>query len=96
MIELNFVLLNPWANSKFDNLFNRTKAVSKNKAIEFEICRWTKELAALKIDTNWRGMDHAGPSIEIGLLGYSITLKLYDIRHWDYSNNSWQKYNTDI
>jgi len=34
--------------------------------------------------------DHAGLSIELGLLGYSIHFQIYDGRHWDDENNCYE------
>ena len=93
MIRVDFYIENLWAKNKFDNLFNRSKKISTNKVIEFEICYYSKNLFEFKLDINWMGRDHAGPEIEIGVFGYSAHLHLYDSRHWNHITNSWEEYN---
>lgn len=34
--------------------------------------------------------DHAGLSIELGLLGYSIHFQVYDNRHWDHDKGCYK------
>lgn len=90
MISLQFSLLNPWSN-RFRNLRHWSGyAPIKHKFWELEIlqdtCIFTFELFV----TQHR--DHAGLSIELGLLGHAVHFTFYDNRHWDYSSNSWEKH----
>ena len=34
-----------------------------------------------------RGQDHAGIEFGIGILGYGISFRIYDTRHWNHSTN---------
>ena len=36
--------------------------------------------------------DHAGLTVELGLLGFSANLSIHDNRHWDYENKCWGKW----
>jgi hypothetical protein len=29
------------------------------------------------------------------VLGYYFSAKIYDIRHWDYTNHCWEEYDND-
>jgi len=39
--------------------------------------------------------DHAGISIGFGLLGYGVSFRIYDNRHWNEENNTWEVYKFD-
>jgi hypothetical protein len=44
-------------------------------------------------DIRWRHhTDHAGIDLALGILGYGISFRFYDTRHWDYENNTWSRY----
>ena len=34
--------------------------------------------------------DHAGVRFELTLFGVSLSVELYDVRHWDYDRNCWE------
>ncbi len=48
----------------------------------------TAELIKFKFSFTSR-QDHAGPEIELGLLGLNFHAMVYDKRHWDHDNNCW-------
>jgi len=91
MMHFNFRLANPWAKENFKNLFCKGGLISKNTAWEVESIRHSWTLLEVSIAWSTR-QDHAGPSIELGLLGYSISAKIYDTRHWDYVTGDWEVY----
>lgn len=35
--------------------------------------------------------DHAGYLLDIDILGFFMIFNIYDIRHWDYEKEEWQK-----
>ena len=41
-----------------------------------------------------RGQDHAGIEFGIGILGYGISFRIYDTRHWDSEQNAYVKTNS--
>lgn len=92
MILLSLKLSNPWTKDTFRNLFCREKKFAKNKAYSFELLYHSPMIVELSVELGWRGHDHAGPVIEIGLLGYSIRAAIYDTRHWDSKKNCWTQY----
>jgi hypothetical protein len=82
MINLTLSLINPWHTENFKNLFCRSGLITEHKAWEFEVCRYSYDL--LNVSFQWKGRtDHAGPSLELALFGYSVSVKIYDTRHWD-------------
>jgi hypothetical protein len=45
------------------------------------------------VDMRWsRDQDHAGIEIGIGILGYGISFRMYDTRHWDYEKSNYTSY----
>lgn len=45
------------------------------------------------LTTYWsRKSDHAGWTFDLTILGLSLHLNIYDIRHWDYDKDSWEVY----
>lgn len=89
MISLNFSIKNPWATSKFNNLFSYTSQLSDHKFWEVEIYREPYRLIGIDINLQWRGIDHAGPELELSLFTYTLTMKIYDNRHWNSTENKW-------
>jgi len=94
MIYAKFALINPWRKNKFKNLFNWSKLVGKNKAIEFEVIYADYELleGVFEVSLN---KDHAGLDLKFGILGYSVELMFYDTRHWDEETGAWKNYDDD-
>ena len=44
-------------------------------------------------DVRWRHRtDHAGIDITLGILGYGISFRIYDTRHWDYEKSTYISY----
>jgi len=84
MIYISIGLSNPWGTS-FDNLWNRAGRVTKNKSWELELLKG-QQLIGFTFGYTMR-RDHAGLSIELALLGYSIAFQTYDNRHWDQKLN---------
>lgn len=47
------------------------------------------------INVGWRFRtrgDHAGLSFNVEFFGFMFEFNVYDHRHWDYDNNTWQVY----
>ena len=84
MIQCNFTLYNPWTDT-WRILWNKSRLVGKNKAVEFNGYR-TNRIIDLDFDLRFRG-DHAGVRFGLGLFGYGVELHFYDCRHWDWHNN---------
>ena len=94
MIKTRLTIENPWAKDhKSKNLFDKHLSITENKHLETELTwfGWST-LFELIIDLTWMGYDHAGPKIEITLLGLFFSINLYDTRHWNYEKNRWYLY----
>lgn len=66
----------------------------KGWELQWDHWGWHKILD-LEVRFSLKGEDHAGLYLEFGLLGYSIMFSVYDSRHWDYENNTWEVYDEE-
>lgn len=88
MIYFNIELQNPWS-SVWKRIKNFNGAAPwPHKFWEFEILR-TNDLIKLALDVTVN-QDHAGFRAAVALAGYYIEFNLYDSRHWDEENKTWQ------
>ena len=85
--NLNFHIRHPFT-PKWRSLWHKEGQLSKNKFWEVQFMR-TAEILKIKFSFTSR-QDHAGPGIELGLLGYNLHAMIYDHRHWDYELNNWK------
>jgi hypothetical protein len=80
MINFSFGLRNPFSD-RWDNIYNRSALPFKHTGVEFEVYRDT---TIISLSFRWTiRQDHAGMNLEIGLLGYTVSLQYYDTRHWN-------------
>lgn len=79
------------ADTAIKNIFVRSKRISKNKTFEIQIA-WCPPtyLTELDIDLNWTGSSHAGPSVHFEIYKFMVDVRIFDIRHWDYQNSTWE------
>lgn len=87
MIHISFGLSNPWSKS-FDNLWSRSGRLTKNTGWELELLKG-RQLIGFEFGYTMR-QSHAGLTLELALLSYSISFQIYDTRHWDYTANNWE------
>jgi hypothetical protein len=92
MIKVNIHIENPLRKEKWKSLLERSYNVSKNKALEIQFFRYYYYLFIFELDLAWRGSDHAGPRFEFGFLGLNFMINLYDKRHWNHFENTWEIY----
>lgn len=71
------------------SFFNRFSTTLDNRGCYFGIILLSC-LFLLEIDGRWRD-DHAGISLRIGLFGLEFDINLYDTRHWDFDNETYEK-----
>lgn len=88
MISFLISISNPWSKDRFKNLGCIWGKISKNKTWELEhsFCDGTFLDINLKYTTK---QDHAGFELDLSVLTYGIRFRIYDVRHWDYSQNKW-------
>lgn len=92
MLRLDLVICNIWARENFKAFWNKSGSFTPNKHWELEFTSYSKDFLGIRLDTRWRGRDHAGFSVELILLGYNFHANIYDSRHWNYKTNSWEIY----
>ena len=96
MISANICIRTPWFTTpKLKNMFNYYCMIYKFKAFEFEVCYDNSKLLSIILHLQLRGSDHAGPYIEFGLFGFDVTFKIYDTRHWNYNEQTWETYDNE-
>jgi hypothetical protein len=95
IVNLRFELSNPFDRwDYFNNLGCISGRLTKYKAWELEHTFCSTVL--IDVDMRWtRKMDHAGLDITVGLLGYGISFRIYDTRHWNDYDNRWEEYTFD-
>lgn len=95
MIKTTLSIRNPFAKDENCLLsWYKTIALTKNKTFEIELCSASMyNLFAISLDLGWRGRDHAGPELHVELFGFEVKIKIYDNRHWNYTDGTWQQYN---
>jgi len=49
----------------------------------------TSDLVEVSAKYTWR-RDHAGLTVALSLLSWSLELEIYDHRHWDHNTGQWQ------
>lgn len=95
MIKFQFSIKNyfPYTpNIKQIDYFEFDRKISNNRALAIQLTKWSKsELLKFLLDLNWKYSDHAGPRIEIEILGLFFNIELYNIHHWNYEENRWYK-----
>jgi hypothetical protein len=89
MIQATLQIGTPWHREFFKNLGCLHGSITQHKHWELEHTYYSDVLVDVDIRFNSR-MDHGGVSITVGLLGYGISFRIYDHRHWDYENNCWE------
>jgi len=71
----------------------KSNKITKNKAYELEIIykefEWTN-FFKFNLMFN-RKTDHAGLHFELEIMDFQFYFRIYDIRHWDYKNDNWEK-----
>jgi hypothetical protein len=95
MINLRFQIDSPCTWDYFKNLGCLHGSFTKNKHWELEHNYYSGSLVDCEFQIN-RQSDHAGLTVTIGLLGYGISFRIYDHRHWDYETNNWKDYNNEL
>ena len=78
---MNFCI--PLFHSKYFSLF-------KNKYFEFQVDKMEK-IDYFNIHLKWtRKVNHAGISFYFEVFGLFLSAEIYDNRHWNYKEDSWE------
>ena len=93
MIYINISLMNPWSDL-FKPVWSWDKKLTKNKAVEVEVYRSN---TVIEFETRLRHrVDHAGLTIGLGVLSYTLRAQFYDTRHWNYEKKAWEIYEENL
>lgn len=90
MVHFSFFIANPWIKHGFSICADWHGSITRYKHWEIEVYHYRESLVELKIRLELSGSHHAGPSIQLGLLGYIVSAKIYDTRHWSDKSNTWE------
>jgi hypothetical protein len=93
LIYINLSLINPWSDL-FKPAWSWDKKLTKNKAVEIEVYR-SNTVAEFEARLRYRE-DHAGLTIGLGVLSYTLRAQFYDTRHWNYEKKAWEIYEEDL
>jgi hypothetical protein len=74
----------------FRNLGSISGVITAHTAWELEHTYHSGSLLDIDIRLSVRE-DHAGFEFTVGLLGYGISFRIYDVRHWDYDTNAYSQ-----
>lgn len=90
MINFNFGLSNPFAH-RWDTIYYKDKLFANNKGGEIQVVKdGTIVSFGFRFSTR---CDHAGVSLDIGLLGFTAMFNYYDTRHWNDEESRFYNYN---
>lgn len=94
MIYIGFNITNPWCR-RWTNAWNKVYSTPHpSKYIELEVFKDSTIVSfSFKFATR---QDHAGLTVEAGLLGYSFLFQFYDIRHWNSEEGRWMQYTEEL
>ncbi len=95
MIYFRIALANPFKHNPFKDYWQKDIPVTKHKILEIGMYKYAWNLFEIDLDLRWQGSDHAGPSFEINLLGYTFRIGISDKRHWNSETNSWCNYDKE-
>lgn len=92
MITFSISIANPFKYKEFRNLWHRSCAVTQDRTLEVQIYRYAYNLLEFGLDLRWWGLSHAGPRLELGILGYTVDISLPCNHHWDSETQDWIKH----
>lgn len=94
MIKISALLTNPFYKDDDcyqKNFFVYDKKLSTNKSFETQLSYFGLDtLFEFDIEIIFSGADHAGPNLTFIIFGLFFSIQIYDHRHWDHDNNTWQ------
>lgn len=76
--------------NNFENLYSFNKQIASTKFFELEFFKNSASLIEVQLDCRLTGRDHAGLSMTVIILGFGFGARIYDHRHWNYENNTWE------
>jgi hypothetical protein len=90
-MNLYIAIRNPWSHRPFRNLWCGIWTLGRHRSLEIQTYRYAWNLAEFDLELVWWGESHAGPKLEVNLLGWGIILSLPSNHHWDHEHHCWEK-----
>lgn len=91
MLELKLQIDNPLYKEDFKLLWCcYFETWLEHRNIELQTHYYSKDLLSFKLTTKFTGYDHAGPSLEIAIMGFGMIISMPDERHWNTETASWE------
>jgi hypothetical protein len=88
LVHLRFNLAAPW--DYFKSLGRLSGRLTRYKAWELEHTYYAGSFVDCEFAIS-AGEDHAGFELAVGLLGYGVSFRVYDTRHWNYQLEKWME-----
>lgn len=68
---------------------NWFRKIPFNRSIDINYGMLNDDILTVILSTRFSGCDHAGPELELSILGYGFNFSLPKNRHWNYKQNCW-------
>ena len=88
---LNLNITNTFATNGYKHLGVLYGQITNNKFWELEHYIDLDNILLFKLSVKTE-CDHAGFEIMLALLGYNLSFRTYDCRHWNEEEKCWEKY----
>ena len=89
-MNLHLNIRNPWPHGEFQSLWSRQWSVTKHRTLEIQTYRYAWNLVMIDLELAWWGQSHAGPELEVSLLGWGLRVGLPSNHHWDHERHCWE------
>lgn len=92
MINFDLRITNPFVKQQDSIIRNATwfHRIPWERSVELEIGNISPgSLIDISLSSDFKGYDHAGPSLELSLFGYGFIIEFQKGRHWNYKKDCW-------
>lgn len=94
MIYSRFLIDNVWYKPRnhvpIKDYYYHHLNLTTHKNFEIQVSRHQPDtILEIGLDLRWKGLDHAGPELDINVLGFKLIMRIYDGRHWNYDDHRW-------
>lgn len=93
MINVLFLLSNPFIHGKFKNLGCKNFQLTEHKFCEVQLTHYSSDIVGFEFSLTFK-TDHAGIRITATLLTFTAHFSIHDNRHWNSRTNAWMKYDS--
>lgn len=90
MIKLKINFPSLVKGPSFRNFWSRSFRAFGTRCIEIQLFQYGIQLLDIDLDLEFTGSDHAGPRLELGVLGYYVSIGFPESRHWNPITDDWE------